>query len=283
MYQRVGRTDSARGGTPRTSRGIAAAPGMALAGKIGNRAMARLARAQHAPRSRTLARDLTEPRDVGTGRFQMNMKTNRADGRTGLDGTISFKPGPATPDTKVIKLYQSGREVNLDTGKDVKWTGDFAARMDMETVADPKQGIEPGWAIDIYLPAAHKRTSREDPDVSPYYRDYYQNPDKSQNGSKKGKTIAEASLKDFPGSDAHDRFSFETVAVSVDTGTVYGSVQWGFTIVDPAKGTVDHEWSKGLNAPSATARQSLKNFNEYYRNKGTKNAPKNAPPPDWKP
>ena len=214
----------------------------------------------------------------------MKMKVNSNPGvKCGLDGTISFTPAPATPDTKTIKLLQAGREVDLDTGKDVVWTDDFAARMDMETVADPKKGIDPGWAIDINVREAHKRTSRDNPDVSPYYRDYWPNPDDSQNGSKKGKTIVDASLSDYPGSTGHDKFSFETVAVSVDTGTVYGSVQWGFTISDPAKGTVDQEWSKGLTAPSANAQQALKNFNEYYRNKGTKKAPKNAPPPDWKP
>ena len=251
---------------------------------IGNRAMARFARAQRAPRSRTLARDLTEPRDVGKGTFKMNMKINSFPGvKCGLDGTISFKPGSTTPDTKTIKLLQAGREEDLDTGKDVVWTDDFAARMDMETVADPKKGIDPGWAIDINLAEAHKRAWKDEPDVSPYYRDYWPNRDDSQNGSKKGKTIVEASLSDYPGSAGHERFSFETVAVSVDTGTVYGSVQWGFTISDPAKGIVDHEWSKGLVKPSATAQQALKNFNEYFRNKGTKSAPKKAAPPDWTP
>ena len=199
MYQRAGRPGPARGGTQTTRRPVAAPPGAVLARMIGNRAMARLARAQRAPRSRTLARDLTEPRDVGKGTFKMNMKINSFPGvKCGLDGTISFKPGSTTPDTKTIKLLQAGREEDLDTGKDVVWTDDFSARMDMETVADPKKGIDPGWAIDINLAEAHKRAWKDEPDVSPYYRDYWPNRDDSQNGSKKGKTMARRRFRTTP-------------------------------------------------------------------------------------
>jgi hypothetical protein len=261
-----------------------------LKGVIGNRAMARLAR-KHAgvPPSRApalraplrtadkqiLSRDLTKPHYVWKGKFQMNMKTQKNPGaKSGLRGTITFKPDQTGADSTKIRLFQAVRLEDLTTKKEYVWTGADAPRTAIQTAADAKKGIDPGWGIDINPAGLAKRTKKSDPRVSPYYRDYWPNVANSKDGSKKGASIVEASLWDYPGWSKNCRFSFETVAKAVDTGEIYGTVQWGFTISDAAKGVVDNEYERGRGAPTATTRQALKNLNEYYGNPGASTAPK---------
>ena len=70
----------------------------------------------------------------------------------------------------------------------------------------------------------------------------------------------------------------------MDTGHVYGAVDWGFTVSDVFKGTVTDEHSAGRPTASATVWQALKLFKEYYRNRGTSTAPTTPPPAhDWHP
>lgn len=290
MHERIGQSGPERvaGAVPaRATPGPA--PSRALAGMIGNRAMARLARRLSPPSGsralalrsalrtgapRVLARDLTKHHYVWHGKFQMNMKTQKnPGGYSGLSGTISFKPDGPAPDSTKIRLYQSVRLEDLTTKKDFVWTGADAPRTAMQTTADAKKGIDPGWWIDINPALVNKRTKKADPEVSPYYRDYWPNAANSKDGSKKGAAIVEASLWDFPSWNSNGRYSFETVAKAVDTGAVYGTVQWGFTISDAAKGTVDHEYSRGRGAPTATTRQALKNLGEFYGNTGASTAP----------
>jgi hypothetical protein len=223
---------------------------------------------------RVLARDLTKGIYVWKGKFQMNLKTQKnPGGKCGLMGPITFRPAKLGGDSTKIKLYQAVRLQDLTTKKEYAWTGADAARNAMQTTTDKKKGISPGWWIDILPAGVGKRTKKTDPTVSPYYRDYAPNPLDSQDGSKKGAAITEASLWDYPGWTQNSRFSFETVAQAVDTGEVYGTVQWGFTISDAAKGIVDHEYARGRGGPTETTKQALKNLNEYYANPGASTAP----------
>jgi hypothetical protein len=59
------------------------------------------------------------------------------------------------------------------------------------------------------------------------------------------------------------RFSLETIAVAIDTGHVYGAVDWGFTVSDVFKGTVTDEHSAGRPTAGAPVWQALKLFKEY--------------------
>jgi hypothetical protein len=70
------------------------------------------------------------------------------------------------------------------------------------------------------------------------------------------------------------RFSFETVAQATDTGHIYGSVAWGFTISDASKGEITHEYASGRDVTLATTDEALRRFNEHYRNPGASKAPK---------
>jgi hypothetical protein len=279
MNQRVGqkRPDRPAGaGTIRSPSSHASLT--ALASAIGNRAMARLARQAKQPSGgrarRVLARDLDKRHYVWHGKFQMGLKTQKNPGaKSGLMGTITFTPDKDTPDSTKIRLFQAVRLEDLTTGKDYVWTGANAPRTAIQTTADAKKGIEAGWNIDMNPAGVSKRTKKTDAEVSPYYRDYWANPVNSQDGSKQGTVTVDASLWDYPGWSKNCRFSFETVAKAVDTGQVYGTVRWGFTISDAAKGIVDHEYSWGRGAPTATTLAALSSLNEYFGNTGASTAP----------
>jgi hypothetical protein len=63
------------------------------------------------------------------------------------------------------------------------------------------------------------------------------------------------------------------VAKGVDTGYVYGAVQWGFALANAAKGTITGERSSGQDFASPTADAAVRRFNEYYRKPGASTAP----------
>jgi hypothetical protein len=222
-----------------------------------------------------LQRDLTGEHKVTEGTFKLNLKTeSHAGAKNGMSGTIKFYASEAAPDSTKIRLYQAVRNQDLTTGKEYVWTGVDAPRTAMQTAADPmRPGIDPGWWIDINPALTAPRTKKADPAVSPYYRDYWPNAASSRDGSKAGKTVAEASLWDYPGSHGNRRFTFETVAKATDTGHVYGTVMWGFTISDASKGTVDHEHAVGRNVTTQTTDEALRRFDEYMRNPGASTAP----------
>lgn len=222
-----------------------------------------------------LQRDLTGEHKITEGTFKLNLKTeSHAGAKSGMSGTVKFYANDKAPDSTKIRLYQAVRLEDLTTGKDYVWTGVNAPRTAMQTAADPtRPGIDPGWWIDINPALTAPRAKKADPAVSPYYRDYWPNAADSRDGSKAGKTVNEASLWDYPGWSANCRFTFETVAKATDTGHVYGTVMWGFTVSDGAKGTVDHEHSVGRDVTTQTTDEALKRMEEYYNNPGTPGAP----------
>jgi len=225
--------------------------------------------------TRLIQRSLVKDHDVAEGKFKVNLVTDKAGGSTGLKGTIKFKPADTAPDSASIRLLQVVRTQDLRTaaGGDYVWGGTEAGRNSVQTTADTTRGIEAGWFVDHSAAAAKQRTKLADPATSSYYRDYWPNATNSHDGSKAGTTITEASLWDRPSSPFRMRFSFETVAKAADTGHVYGSVMWGFTVDDAAKGTLTNEYSTGRNVAMATTNEALRVFDEYYRNPGATTAP----------
>lgn len=222
-----------------------------------------------------LQRDLTDKLPVAGGDFKMNLATESHPGaKSGMSGTIKFKANAKAPDSASIRLLQVVRLEDLSTGKDYQWTGGEAGRNKVMTAADKGTGVEGGYFVDKLHAALKPRTGKADKAASPYYIDDYPGtgPD-NQDGSKKGKSITEASLWDYPGWSQKCRFSFETVATAVDTGHVYGTVMWGFTISDGAKGTVDKERAVGRNVTLRTTDKAIEKFNEFYRNPGASTAP----------
>ena len=137
-------------------------------------------------------RDLTGPRKSIDGNFDLNLKTESHPGaKSGMSGTIKFKASDKAPDSTSIRLLQIVRNEDLTTGKDYAWKDD---RTKATTAADTTTGVQPGYFADVKYSAITPRTAKTDAPVSPYYRDYWPNPGSSQDGSKQGKTIAEASL-----------------------------------------------------------------------------------------
>lgn len=219
-------------------------------------------------------RDLKKDYKSADGTFKTNLKTeSHAGAKNGMSGTIKFTASDTAPDSTNIRLLQVVRLEDLSTGKDYVWSGAEADRNKVQSTADSSTGVEAGFFVDHSAAAASPRTAKADAAVSPYYRDYWPSASSSQDGSKVGKTVSEASLWDYPGWSQKCRFSFETAAKAADTGYVYATLTWGFTISDPAKGTVTGEHASANYAQSATFNAALTAFNEHYKNPGASTAP----------
>lgn len=265
-------------------------------GDAAEREAEHIAQALHEPRSPSLAlrdrlrsaplavarsvgpqvqRDLTDKLPVNEGDFKLNLKTESHKGaKSGMSGTIKFKANSKAPDSASIRLLQVARLEDLSTGKDYPWTGGEANRNKIMTAEDKSRGIEGGFFVDRIHAGLGPRTSKTDKAVSPYYIDDYPGTaPTNQDGSKKGASITEASLGDYPGWSQNCRFSFETVAKASDTGHVYGTVMWGFTISDGAKGKVEKERAVGRNVTLATTDKAIEKFDQFYRNPGASTAP----------
>ncbi len=206
------------------------------------------------------------------GDFDVSMVTQSNPGvRSGLLGTIKFKPNAASPDSPSIRLLQVVRVEDLAAGGEHVWSGGEANRNKMQTAGNAT--VSPGFFVDHFAAKASPRSAATDKEVSPYYRDYAPNATMSQDGSKNGTAIAEASLADYPGSDAKKRFSFETAAQATSNAYVYAALTWGFTLDDPAKGSVSNEHATVSAFPSSTLRAAVGAFNKFYKNPGTAGAP----------
>jgi hypothetical protein len=213
---------------------------------------------------------------VADGTFDLDLTTeSHAGAKSGMSGTIKFTASASSPDSTSIRLVQIAKLVDLSTGKDYPWTGGEANRNKVMTKEDTTAGVEGGYFTDVVHATRKPRTAAGDAAVSPYYIDDYKSIGDPRNadGSKAGKTIKSASLWDYPGWSKSSRFSFETAAKAADTGYIYATVQWGFTISDGAKGKVDTEHAAALLVPSATFRAAQKEFDKFYRNPGSPTAP----------
>jgi hypothetical protein len=227
-----------------------------------------------------IQRDLTGKFPTTGGDFTMNMKTESHPGaKCGMSGTIKFKAGDTAPDSPSIRLLQVAKLVDLSTRKDYVWTGGEANRNKVMTKAEP--GVEAGFFVDVmhggHAPQTKPRKPREhkgDAEVSPFYTEDYKGIANMQDGSKKGKSVVEASLADYPGWNQNSEFSFETVAKAPDTGHIYGTVMWGFAITDASKGKFEKERAVGRNVTLKTTDKAIEAFNEFYRNPGASTAPK---------
>lgn len=231
------------------------------------------ARIRHAVSPRVQC-DLMDEHKLVDGKFKMGLKTEQhAGAKSGMKGTIKFTPDAKAPDAASIRLLQIVRVEDVDAGKDLEWTGAEADRNKVRTTEDKTAGVQPGFFVDHSAAAANPRTAKADKAVSAYYRDYWPNATHSQDGSKAGTTVNAASLWDYPGSTGKMKFTFETVAMGADKSYAYGAVHWGFTLTDPANGTVASEFSNAMNFPSANVGAAQKAFDVFYKNPGTPGAP----------
>ncbi|WP_082805226.1 eCIS core domain-containing protein [Pseudomonas sp. BMS12] len=217
-------------------------------------------------------RDLKNRHQLPYGTFKTALSTVRdPTGKSGMSGSIKFMASDTAPDSQNIRLLQVVRVENLDTGKEEVWAGAEEPRNEIMTSADSATGVQEGFFVDHLAKMVSPRTAKTDAAVSPYYRDYV--PNFSQDGSKKGSDVNEASLWDSPRSAGKRRFTFETAAKAADSGYVYATLNWGFTVNDPTKGSVSAEHAIGELEPSPTFGAAVAAFDEYYKNPGSSGAP----------
>lgn len=218
-------------------------------------------------------RDLITNHKVQNGRWDLELiRASDPNGKHGLQGTVQFTPFENARDSTRIRLTQAVRVQTLPKKTDYKHLPDDEDLNRMRT--RKARGVTAGFFIDHDPDDVAPRQNATDLPVVPYYGRYAPNRRRSQDGSKDGNTIEHASLFDFPGASFNSRFTFETVATDSDTGYHYSAVKWGFDVIDAAKGVVGREHSSALDAPTKTFHAALKTFNEFYRNPGTKRAPK---------
>jgi hypothetical protein len=222
---------------------------------------------------------LTGTKKVTAGEFTMDMASVEVSGgKSGVFGHIKFKPFATSPRTESLKLLQIAKDVVQPAGTDYTWTGGEARRMNAMTTANPGAGVEGGYFVDVMHANRTPRANASDAAVSPYYNeDYKSQPDAAgnfQDGWQKGGTDQkEAILRDFPGSSGNRTFKFETAAKAEDTGTIYGTVKWQFTIENSK--IKNDDWTV-QNSESATFNAAVNQFNETYKNPGASTAP--SPP-----
>jgi nucleoid-associated protein YgaU len=120
-------------------------------------------------------------------------------------------------------------------------------------------------------PKAKVRHAKADPEVpSDYVWPGEEVAGSNQHGSKAGNQIVPAILDDTPASlhKRHLRYTFETIARSVDLGIEYGAVHWGFD-ADGSTGKVIGESVSVSAGVSDTYHAALDNFNKFYKNPHT--------------
>ena len=273
-------TDAAEVEADRIARSVISADGQTPSRSLAQRDRLRATPVARSTISRVAApliqRDLKKDYKVEDGTFKLNLKTESHPGaKSGMSGTIKFKASDKAPDSTSIRLLQIVRLEDLTTAKDFVWTGDNANRNKVMTTEDKASGIEPGYHVDTSYGKLKPRTGKGDTAVSPYYIDPPADRSKEdKDGSKKGSTVVEASLYDYPGWSRNSRYSFQTAAKASDTDYIYASIHWGFTISDASKGKVEKEHADVHLLPSATFGAAVKAFNEFYKNPGASTAPK---------
>ena len=191
-----------------------------------------------------------------------------------MSGTIKFDADQTGGDSKKIRLFQALRDFDLDTGPT---SGPAGMRGAIRSVLPPcrkRASRRAGGSTSIrrWPPRAPRRPIPAcRPTTGPIGQRGKQ-PGRLQDGHQ----VVPASLWDYPGSSGNRRFDFETVAKARVTGEIYGTVLWGFTISDAAKGTVEKEYSSGRGGMTATTAKALRVFNEYYANPGSPTAPQSS-------
>ena len=294
---RMGRPESAAEAEARSIAAQVSAPAASDSPELGERLRQAVPVQQRIEPHIQCDRDFKGSYKAIDGTFIVNMETKDVPGGPGLDGTIEFRASDRAPDSASIRLLQIARLEDHTTGKEFEWIGEEADRMKVMTAegrevsrgevrkegtrgtikTPAERSVAPGYFVDVRYAGRKPRTAKSDAPVSPYYNDtFFGDPAKraSADGSKKGKDIKGASLRDFPRSPVNARFSAETAAVAPASGYVYATLTWGFTVKDAESGVVDEEHAEVNNFPTATFNAALKKFNEFYRNPGTSKAPK---------
>lgn len=205
------------------------------------------------------------------GVFGIDMATQVAPARPGLDGHITFDPDPAGPYSADIGLIQT---VRIESGGNTSGVGSplhFAgpAEAERDTLATTgSSGEQAGWHVDTtYADPAKTEGSQ----VSPSYPESVGfAPTHNEHGFLRSPTdVKQARLFDSPGSTRQQiKFDFETVARGMDNPTFYGGVAWGFEIVGGAVNG-SSEYARPILATSPEFDLSLQRFRAFFTHEPT--------------
>jgi outer membrane protein OmpA-like peptidoglycan-associated protein len=231
-----------------------------------------------------IQRDLMSSMSVPLGGFEIGMQALNGSANTpptfsGLSGTIRFIPDVNAPNSNSITLVQIVRLTDLG-GTDVDPQSMGAPQAPRGALGDPgvrtqddaARGVEGGFFTDVlHKPLAAGATpAAPGSALSPNYPFQpvgvgtagTQTP-----GFKRSSDPADmrsAVLFDAPGATgtgANFDFTFETVARSEDTGTVYGALHWGFQL---NAGVVQGEHVNAVAGQSATFDEALERHRDFY-------------------
>jgi hypothetical protein len=226
-----------------------------------------------------IQRDITGTKTFPTGEFKIKFKKTEgtaAGDPASEDGSIKFTPSATASESNAIKFVQIVRTFDTTTGKEFDYTGSPEAnRNKMQTAANAKKNISPGFFVDQIAASLTPRTKKADPAVLPFYD--VTGPPLAGNvtGKRKGKTIKTAVLVDTPSFNAPLKFSFVTSAKAADTGVWYGTVLWGFETFLDKKGItkIKGEYSSFRIVQGETMDEAIRLFDQFYKNPGSPGAP----------
>jgi outer membrane protein OmpA-like peptidoglycan-associated protein len=240
----------------------------------GDRLMAHeLAHAQqHGAGDRTqLHADLAQSMPSTLGVFGIDMATQVAPARPGLDGHITFDPDPAGPYSADIGLIQTVRieagGATSGVGSPLGFAGPAEAERDVLATTG-SGGEEAGWHVDTTYADPAKTEGAQ---VSPSYPESVGFvPGHNEHGFLRSPTdVGQARLFDAPGSPRPQiKFDFETVARGMDNQTFYGGIVWGFEIVGGAVAG-SSEYARPILASSPEFELSLQRFRAFFTHEPT--------------
>jgi hypothetical protein len=192
-------------------------------------------------------------------------------------GWVKFHPNEKAPDSKSIKLVQIVRNIDVTgistaKGGAYDWSGSAEANRNKVNTKGNGKDVAPNFSVDHFASKSNVRTKKSDAEVSPFYMDH----GPGTEGSKQGKTIVPATLYDAPGWTSPLKWSFVTAAKDTNTGTYYGTALWGFETYHDDKGItkIKNEYKSFRERQGATMDAAVNEFNEFYKNPGSSNAPK---------
>lgn len=184
------------------------------------------------------------------------------DTETGADvlrGWVAYRPDSRSQKASCqrVRFVQVARVERSDE-VDYDWKDGEANRNLIRTSADSSQGVEGGFFVDHDAfecsPGDH---------CSPYFRDYWPNPEESQDGVLDGRFSTQASLVDYPfGWENFERIELESCARCADDGRFLGCAKWGGSW--PGRGDRAVLPVRINDRPSPTFFEALRRFDDFY-------------------
>ena len=229
--------------------------------------------------SNVIQRDIKGEKQLGYGKMELDFTKSDAAAAGGMareTGLVKFHPDIGTPHSTSIRLIQIVRMIDTagtSTSAGDPWKFNSAGnqfRNNTNTTADSANNIAGGFHVDILPGSGQQRTNAADAEVLPYYNAHAG----GATGVKNATTETSATLWDAPGHFAPIKYNFVTSAKTEDTGRWLGTALWGFEIyLDKGAAKIKDEYHSFREYRGETTDAALEEFNTYFKNPGTADAP----------